>query len=836
MVHVAISATQGNTTYKGVKTLDFTVTPPELIDIDVFIPDSKFAGITIDGTEGTNLAALKDAVAAVVGSIDGLTSADYEVGDAVLNGNAVRVTINAKGRKFTGNKTIEFIVTVQKTVDGKEDLKGDLSSTVVTVSIPNDTIPKGFFADVKGKVFEIVLPSTIKKIEEGAFPPAKNIEKGIDIRALGGQTVSVDRKAFSGQKLIVSEGTELKFSNIGEGSFQDAVFTDSATIVLDETVNHEIPANAFANAKGVKIDFSNGAKITGVKASAFAGFDTKAIKGLFKSSNNGGGGLFDVKLSNLSPFLKAADNNDAEDTEGNREILTLTDTYANKALEIHFTVKNAVNKLLENPKDYTITAKTDKGSADLKNLINADAYTLGLRINGYEGLNDAFADGRLLFKIEQYDLADASVSLAPGKTFLYTGKVIEPDPKTEFTVKDGLNNTLIFGKDFELLTDEDGDVIAYDNNDASAGSQNIRIVAVTDAKGKFTGNYKNEGKVTFDIAKRPLSQTDIEIANRYSDGKTGVKITSDDVSASINGEACKLLFGDYYFKEAASSSNDYFEVEGAYGEKTATLVAKEGNFTGEAKVKFTLVGNDIREAVLSEIGEREYTYSGLPVNPLKDETLNIREGLQLDKDYKVVYSTSDRTNVSKEDIIVSVRGIGKWGETAPVGTFSIVPADFNSNSLEIIVPNYTLKKDEEPNAALKSIEKTVVVKLNGVELPVKDFDITASLITNRNQAAIEVKPADSNDNFTDGVRSKTINILAYTANEAVAAANASVSYANGVLTLTNLNGTTATIVSLNGKLAAKFTVSGSEVQKDVTLAPGFYILSAGKTVSKFIVR
>ncbi|OAV67541.1 hypothetical protein Barb4_02433 [Bacteroidales bacterium Barb4] len=54
--------------------------------------------------------------------------------------------------------------------------------------------------------------------------------------------------------------------------------------------------------------------------------------------------------------------------------------------------------------------------------------------------------------------------------------------------------------------------------------------------------------------------------------------------------------------------------------------------------------------------------------------------------------------------------------------------------------------------------------------------------------------------------------------------------------MTNLDGTTATIVSLNGKTAAKFTVSGSEVQKDVTLAPGFYILSAGKTVSKFIVR
>ncbi|OAV69485.1 hypothetical protein Barb4_01709 [Bacteroidales bacterium Barb4] len=44
------------------------------------------------------------------------------------------------------------------------------------------------------------------------------------------------------------------------------------------------------------------------------------------------------------------------------------------------------------------------------------------------------------------------------------------------------------------------------------------------------------------------------------------------------------------------------------------------------------------------------------------------------------------------------------------------------------------------------------------------------------------------------------------------------------------------MVSLNGKTAAAFTVSGSEAQKAVTLAPGFYILNVGNMVTKFIVR
>ncbi|OAV71663.1 hypothetical protein Barb4_00479 [Bacteroidales bacterium Barb4] len=744
----------------------------------------------------------------------------------LVAGEKVTATVTAvKGNGFTGSTELVLTVTEKITIEEGKLPSSDLSTTVVTVKTGNDTIPRNFFAGVKGKVFEIVLDPNIKTIEEGAFPAAKNVEKGIDISGLS-SPVSVGKNVFAGQTLIVKKDVPLSLSNVGEAAFRDAVFSDSATIQFTSAIK-EIPANAFADAKGVKVDFTNATAITSVKANAFKGFDTKSIKGLF-SETTANKTLFGIALSSRVPSpLKADEEKKADFTD---DALTLKSTYANQKQVPNFKIKNAAGDELK-AADYKVTAFKGKASISPSDLIDAGTYALGLEIRGYEGLNEALSDGRISFVIDRYDLADG-VILSTGEAFLYTGKTVEPNPNTDFTVKDNYGSTLVLKKDFVLATDADGEVIAYDGNTADAGDlQSIAIAAVKDKDGKFTGNYTGEAKLQFSIAPRPLDKTNIEVINRYYDGKTPVTITSEDILASINGVAYPLSYGTDY----------EFDGTGAFagiGTKTIKLAAAEGgNFTGKASVDFSLVGKNITTAVSSKLADKAYTYTGKPVNPLANETLDIKGDLKLGTDYEVVYSTGDLINASKKDITAYVRGIGEWGETAAVRTFSIVPADFNSEGLEIAVSDYTLKKDEDANeAALKSIAKTVTVKLNGVKLSPEDFDITASLVTNRNQAVVEVSPKADNANFTGGTRNKTINIFAYTANEAVAAAKASVSYANGVLTLTNLNGAIATIVSLNGRIAARFAVSGSEVQKGVALAPGFYILSAGNTVTKFIVR
>ncbi|OAV65285.1 hypothetical protein Barb6XT_02482 [Bacteroidales bacterium Barb6XT] len=282
------------------------------------------------------------------------------------------------------------------------------------------------------------------------------------------------------------------------------------------------------------------------------------------------------------------------------------------------------------------------------------------------------------------------------------------------------------------------------------------------------------------------------------------------------------------------------------GDHTITLEVRDGvpnqNFTGKVTANVTLVENNIHSAVVSTIATKNYTYTGKPVDVLTDGSLKLRDDLKAGVDYKVVYSTEDLTNVPtnsgttvKTGITVSVQGLGIWGEKDPVGTFYIVPEKFEK--LSVNVDDYTLKYAEDPNDALESIKETVTVSLNDVELPIKDFfTVKTGLSTKRDKITVEVTAATSNKNFTSGTATKTVSINPYTGNETITPPVAFVSYANGLLTLTNLDGAIATIVSLNGKAAARFTVSGSDVRKAVTLAPGFYILSAGKTVSKFIVR
>ncbi|OAV66349.1 hypothetical protein Barb4_02952 [Bacteroidales bacterium Barb4] len=247
------------------------------------------------------------------------------------------------------------------------------------------------------------------------------------------------------------------------------------------------------------------------------------------------------------------------------------------------------------------------------------------------------------------------------------------------------------------------------------------------------------------------------------------------------------------------------------------------------------MGNDIHIAVLSAIENKNYTYSGLAINPTGDGALNIRTDLTEGTDYRVVYSSANLIDANPK-ITVSIQGLGTWGETAPIGTFSIDPVDFYSDNLTIEVPAYTLLYNEDPNDALVSIKEKVVVKLGGVALPLEDFDIITGLITNRTQATVEVKPDAGNGNFTKGTRTVITDIKAYTGNETIAAPVAFASYANGVLTLTNLDGKIVTIASLNGKIIARFAVSGDRVEKAIDLAQGIYILKAGKTATKFIVR
>ncbi|OAV66449.1 hypothetical protein Barb6XT_01932 [Bacteroidales bacterium Barb6XT] len=852
--------------YEGTKTLTIEVRP-SAINI------ASSAVVWAENPSASSEAANADLINVIAATYNGvaLTSpADYTVTNVARNTAGTKAILTVKGAgKFSGETTVEVTLFIKEGKDENSVLKPDDTKKNTVLELSGNKLPAGL-AKLE-EVFEIVLPSTITKIDANSFPDAARIGKGINITALATATtlkpLVIAKEAFAGQTLIVAPNTVLTLDSLGASAFEGAKFIidgNDPTAVkpafkLSPKVK-SIPADAFANSTGMKLDFTENTSITSVNATAFANVKPSDIKGLFTTIAPDGepvSGLFDVKLSNNKPSpLKTTDDNPAiSTTAGGHELLKLTSVYANNRQEVHFEIiNNALGGRLEDKKDYDVTVEApDETVADLNSLINAGTYTLGLRFKGYEGLDAALADGRITFEIKQYPLG-GTVSLLPADKvdaikvdpvqfvagnvpFLYTGKPFTPVPDEEFTVKDNFNSALVFGKDYELNIAEDGKTSdAYDLN-VNAGRKTIKIKAVDG------GNYTGEYTLPYSVGQRPLSDLNIEIANRYLNTKTGAAVTivPNDISATLNGETVRLVNRTDYSFFGAGSTSDGVTLR-TLGDHTITLKAKEGtnaNFEGSYTASVTLVENNIHSAVVSTIATKNYTYTGKPVDVVADGSLKIRGDLKEGVDYKVVYELDNRTDV-RNGITVSVQGLGIWGEKDQVGTFNIVPERFEKLSIEI--PSYTLKYGEDQNDALESIRKTVTVSLNGVELPLKDrddkdnFAITVGLSTNRNQATVVIKPATTNGNFTTGAATRTVNINPYTGNEAVTASAASVSYANGVLTLTNLDGKTVTIASPSGKIIARFVVSGDRVEKAIDLAQGIYILKADKTAAKFIVR
>ncbi|OAV71130.1 Bacterial Ig-like domain (group 2) [Bacteroidales bacterium Barb4] len=173
----------------------------------------------------------------------------------------------------------------------------------------------------------------------------------------------------------------------------------------------------------------------------------------------------------------------------------------------------------------------------------------------------------------------------------------------------------------------------------------------------------------------------------------------------------------------------------------------------------------------------------------------------------------------------------------PAGDLSIVVTGKTETTVAIEFQT-NLGKAAYYTATIRQVSSTYDLASKRIEPASELLTAAVSFDNLKHSTFYTVTLTDYNaENAVIGTRSITFETEKGVGNEAIAAnAQASVSYADGILTLTNLDGTTAAIVSLNGKTAAKFTVSGNEVQKAVALAPGFYILNAGKTVSKFIVR
>ncbi|OAV65689.1 hypothetical protein Barb4_03241 [Bacteroidales bacterium Barb4] len=260
----------------------------------------------------------------------------------------------------------------------------------------------------------------------------------------------------------------------------------------------------------------------------------------------------------------------------------------------------------------------------------------------------------------------------------------------------------------------------------------------------------------------------------------------------------------------------------------------------DAAAKFiTLPFNAVEKSVnalasKAEVTDNKPTFTGSALRP----TVKIAN-LTEDTDFKVVLyegksigeditGKNSLAGTEAGDYVIWVEGIGEYGEHAAAGTFKINQANV-ATDVQWHTPSFT--GYETPEELLDVLKGELIVGDHKLKYNT-DYDVVLSPSTDGNFYSALITGIKGS-NFT-GTHTLTFNEDSKI--ETVTSVPTSVSYANGVLTLTNLNGATATVVSLNGKIAAKFTVSGNDVQKAVSLAPGFYILNAGNAATKFIVK
>ncbi|OAV66411.1 hypothetical protein Barb6XT_01953 [Bacteroidales bacterium Barb6XT] len=458
------------------------------------------------------------------------------------------------------------------------------------------------------------------------------------------------------------------------------------------------------------------------------------------------------------------------------------------------------------------------------NLKDADTYKPEIELLDFQGLNSYFAE-HISYEIKPYPLAGRLI-FTPKEEFVYNG---EQQRTSDFTLTTKEIHKIVLTKE-DYKGTKWGDNV---NAGEKAGSVAFTITNPNFVEGKEEGD-KAKVTVNFSIAQAEIAAAGIRIINKKADrGSSNVTLTGSDVVSKFG------KFGTDFVFEKAPSTN----VSLSKTAKTATLkLTSTSNLKyADAKDRSFTVPFDVVEKSVNDLASKivlsgdKPTFTGSALHP----SVTIA-GLEEHTDFEVVLyeggATSESVLSGKNSLegknageyVVWVEGINEYGEHAAAGTFTIKKANV-STDVKWHTPAFTGEETEAE--LLEGLSGELLIgdyKLSSSD----DYDVTLANSTDGTfiNALITGK---AKSNFTG---THTFQLDENSTIETITAVPTSVSYANGVLTLTNLNGATATVVSLNGKIAAKFTVSGNEVQKAVSLTPGFYILSAGNAATKFIVR
>ncbi|OAV66251.1 hypothetical protein Barb4_02982 [Bacteroidales bacterium Barb4] len=837
--------------YSGSLTgVSFTISPADLADL-------ISTGATAVSAEQTVVEAAIETALTAKGLAKGT---DYTIGTVPALADdattvSVPLTAGTANNKVTVIGSVNITVTISS-AGGGEDIPGEDTPNVPLIDIAKDVtweigtkgtgfiskgtlidVLKGLYADgaddvnalIKGKKGE-------GELKKGVAYTVKDTTVNADSTLLTFNLVGIN--LYTGTKKIeirVEAGLGVDYNLSGNGTTE----TFPIKVTIPFGLKRTLTKADFGDDKYYVINLQDATGLEGIAIDAF-GPNVK-LKNLVALSSESSLRGSDSDATLFTAYVEKDGKYSATTLPG-KDTIVISNHYAAKRQEPTVTLSKKVGATGA----YTQEKQTATVSWKNGNLKDAGTYLPEVDVIKFAGVNRFFNE-LVSFEILPFPLQDQLV-FTPKKELVYNGQEqrLERDEFTLTTEKTIHPIVLTTGDYDEEVVFTENVRAGQPDKDGKTKKTAKAVITITNPNFTLTSPapvaeaFKPfEVPVYFAIEKALVDDAKIRIINKtVKDGK--IILTGSDVVSSF-GRFGKEITDDFLFGEGAGNTEKttVSVAQTAAKKEVKIVLTKNSNLKfADAAAKFITLPFDVVEksvnalASKAEVTDNKPTFTGTELRP----TVKIAN-LTEDIDFKVVLyegksigenitGKNSLAGVEAGDYVIWVEGLGEYGEHAAAGTFKINKANV-ATDVQWHTPAFT--GYETPEELLKVLKGELIVgdhKLNS-----KDYDVVLSPSTDGEFYSALI--TGTGTNFT-GTHTLTFNEDSKI--ETVTSVPASVSYANGVLTLTNLNGATATVVSLNGKIAAKFTVSGNEVQKAVSLTPGFYILNAGNAATKFIVR
>lgn len=228
-----------------------------------------------------------------------------------------------------------------------------------------------------------------------------------------------------------------------------------------------------------------------------------------------------------------------------------------------------------------------------ENHVDVEQGTRTLRILPADGNNNFTGVKEVSFQINARPLSESYITVED--TTYEAGLEQSGGIKTEVTVKDDLDATLVAGKDYTL---------AYENN-TGAGTARVRIIGI--------GNYSGTVVKNFTINQRSINDMSFEVPSGFDETPiyTGLPINQDNMVITYqkdDGTVVTLKRNDYTIQYDGERTS-------VTGQAVPVTILGQGNYTGSKQIKTFTIQKQSIDLAAEGVSDKIEVSLELPRNP-----------------------------------------------------------------------------------------------------------------------------------------------------------------------------------------------------------------------------